>query len=850
MAIEQAIPNYFSGPNCEGCSFRSRTVGYCEPAGNRDAFIVSVGEGPGKWETAYGSVFMGATGFEYNTWLAQAKLSRSDTYLTNGVRCRTIEYEKCQHCKGTGRIKDREPCPTCSGSGELPVIQKNGDFKNAPPSNAQVQECMHRYGHDDLLTMPEQPRLLVAMGDSALYALTGLRGISEYHGYVLPSTYGPVLALFHPSYILQGNQSLRSSVYRAMRRIPALAAKAAVKIETDYRREAGGLVTDIVSLARSAPFKSRPSYDAYNLGVPLAGGGLPVMDFEGWGANIETAAFSWGPGTGVSIPVNSLAEVIPQLDGIVGHNAYQHDLWQLHLNKLPIPRIVVDTLVLAHHANPSTPNKLSFVTQEYAAIPPDEYWKTEHDYATDKEGVALRDVDHNYRALLGLEKSLRVTNQWHMIEENAIPLTRLAFDVRVRGVRIDRDLLEQEANNHSIEAARLGAELHEKTGIELPKKTKTGLPSHQALKKHLYQTMQFPAQYDHKTHQKLTTDKWALNRLLRWARKDGNKDAIYFFETLQTAKLFSSQAINFRKYDVQANRIHAQLLLGRMDDDSGMGGTVTGRLSYRLPSLHQVPKYARKIFRADPGMVFIEADFRQIELAALMYLIGAWDTLRLYLAGHDFHSLTASRMPGIEELAKKLGKTPRDLAKIANFATVNGQGVETTADRNGLDEAVAQQLQDGIFHILPGYKPWRRGLIKQTKALGHYRSPYDWIRYFSEDDDYDTSGDSWTNIDNEIVNTPIQSIAGLRTRYALIELNRELPRDTHIMMTVHDSIVLQTPIDQVTETHDLIRDVMQRPTSQLPAPEVGQPGGLRFGVDVGVGLNWGELVKYEEWRQK
>jgi len=77
---------------------------------------------------------------------------------------------------------------------------------NRKPSATEIHHCI-----DDLLTdiKKTNPKLIVALGEVALFALTGLKGIKKLNGKVLTELEGevlpiPILVCFHPSAIEHG----------------------------------------------------------------------------------------------------------------------------------------------------------------------------------------------------------------------------------------------------------------------------------------------------------------------------------------------------------------------------------------------------------------------------------------------------------------------------------------------------------------------------------------------------------------------------------------------------------------------------------------------------------------------
>ena len=129
-----------------------------------------VGEQPGDHEDLQGRPFVGPAGEVLDAALAAAALAREKVWLTNAVK----------HFKFVPRGKRR--------------LHQN-------PDRVEIEACKWWL---DLEQRFIQPRLTMALGGTAAYALTGRKeGITRRRGKVEETADGPVLLSWHPSYILR-----------------------------------------------------------------------------------------------------------------------------------------------------------------------------------------------------------------------------------------------------------------------------------------------------------------------------------------------------------------------------------------------------------------------------------------------------------------------------------------------------------------------------------------------------------------------------------------------------------------------------------------------------------------------
>ena len=133
--------------------------------------IVLVGEQPGDQEDLTGRPFVGPAGRLLDRCLEEAGLDRQRCYVTNAVK----------HFKFTPRGKRR---------------------LHAKPKAGEIRRCAWWLGAELNIL---QPKLVVALGASALYALLGPNAkLTPERGHILhPTNRPPVLVTIHPSYLLR-----------------------------------------------------------------------------------------------------------------------------------------------------------------------------------------------------------------------------------------------------------------------------------------------------------------------------------------------------------------------------------------------------------------------------------------------------------------------------------------------------------------------------------------------------------------------------------------------------------------------------------------------------------------------
>ena len=140
--------------------------------GNPDAELMFIGEAPGADEDARGEPFVGRAGQLLTKIIETMGFSRADVYIANVLKCRP----------------------------DMP----RGSSGNRPPTPVEMQTCLPYLAEQIGIV---QPKVLVALGATAVEGLLGTRGtMREMRGKWHSHQETPLMITYHPSYLLR-NQS-------------------------------------------------------------------------------------------------------------------------------------------------------------------------------------------------------------------------------------------------------------------------------------------------------------------------------------------------------------------------------------------------------------------------------------------------------------------------------------------------------------------------------------------------------------------------------------------------------------------------------------------------------------------
>jgi DNA polymerase-1 len=158
-------------------------------------------------------------------------------------------------------------------------------------------------------------------------------------------------------------------------------------------------------------------------------------------------------------------------------------------------------------------------------------------------------------------------------------------------------------------------------------------------------------------------------------------------------------AVAFRQHDLHRRlftylehvRLVAEHTDGRVHPECHVLHARTGRMSYRIPELHQFISDARTVIEKDgehSGLVSI--DWSSIEPVVVANLSGDLGPIERFESGHKLYDVIATA-----------ACVPYKIAKIVVLAGVYGQGTKALAKNLGIDLGTAKSLQAKVFEAMP-----------------------------------------------------------------------------------------------------------------------------------------------------
>ena len=823
-------------PACRRCPLnvgpRSAGMRVCVPGdGPRPARIMFFGEAPAANEERQERPFVGDAGHELDDVLERAGLSRSEVFLANVLRCRLPQGHK--------------------------------------PNVAEVDACRY-YSVQELEEV--KPSVIVALGGSALKALTGKSAIGENRGKLLPllpayrhsarvlATYHPAAYLHNPANRVPYSAALVEDIRLAQRiaQPDGLEPARVVLEEPKARRALSHLYKSCETLACDLEWEVlRPRNGP--------AGSYPWSKRGGKAPQALTISFAGRLKDGIVLACalrftegnrRAIAKVLAERK-IILHGGAGDLIWLYAMGYTAV-RIAHDTLLLASLHNLDTSLSLAALASTLTDMPPD--WKQETEETigraprTGAEWTTLLDRNAKDAAatllLFDALKGRRISRQAARLYKHVLmPAVRQLARASLHGIPMDRGMLsridtaarkrirterEQAGDLLGLDGdyetvlnsdAKLGPALERVLGVKLPLTEKTQRPS---------VTKDVLAQYQGKhpsvphiqKARHLTTlktnylDPW---QMLLELQGDDNLHTMYRLATART---------------------------GRTSAEAEAGAT-----------FQQFPREEvfKRCMRAPDGHKIIHVDQSQIEMRIAAWLSGERRMVQFLRDGVDMHEVIAGWIQALskgytierylaekESWMEKVTKGQRRSGKVYNFGLLFG-GTWRVIVRLGrqdygitLSQPEAERGHNAYHQMYPDLRPWHesfRPMIEQ----GYVDLPTGRRRTIVGLEYEDEEGKL-----RKLINAGPQGIASdislfcANVTYDFAEevLAEYFEENVRYVGFFHDAGIYVVSDECVELMRNLIRDVWEDPPLERLGLELTVP--LR--ADVGVGQTWEDAI--------
>lgn len=713
-------------------------MSYVPSYGPIPARVMIVGEAPGYDEVQARKPFVGQSGQELDRMLLDAGIHRSECFVTNVCKYRPQN----NHIESFIPIKKKDITPDMvmfKGKAVAPVVVE---------------------GYNELIKEISlvQPELILACGNTPLWALLGHEGITKWRGstlqYQQPGCKAVIVPLYHPAAILR-QWSWRAITVHDLRR-----AKRAL---TTWGRE-----------VKTPPYKFliRPSFqqvlntlDSLLVVTSQAPFQLSV-DIETRRGHIACIGLAWNSLEAICIPLMCVEDV----NGYWNEGAEAEIIWRLkelltHYNTRVIGQNFIydaqyfakhygyvpdtdwDTMLMHHVMFPGTPKGLDYLSSMYCDF--HQYWKDEgkewditipeEQYWTYncKDAVITWEVAQAERA--GIK---------HMDLESPAKSQMALFEpvlhMMLRGVKIDL-----------AERARFSKQLEDEINTREQWMTdvlghKINVRSPKQMQCLFYDDFKQTVIKSRKTKNATLDDK-ALDKI--WLREPLLRPIIRRVREIRSLGVFKSTFVDATLDD--DNRMRCSYNIAgtetfRFSSSENAFGSGTNLQNIPAGGVYDkdadslVLPNVRTLFVPDSGYIFWDCDLDRADLQVVVWESNDQDLKSALRAGVDLHILNGcllfdKPLPPLDELVeshpnykehKKRFARERQFAKIWVHGTNYGGQAATMGANAGVTTHQSDLLQRRWFALHPGIAEWHARTLSQLQSTRRVLNKFGYHRYY------------------------------------------------------------------------------------------------------------------------
>ena len=380
-------------------------------------------------------------------------------------------------------------------------------------------------------------------------------------------------------------------------------------------------------------------------------------------------------------------------------------------------------------------------------------------------------------ALYGpLTAGLRAQGLEQLYYEMDLPLCAVLARMEVEGVRVDADALHAFDEMLKARITEAQTEIYRYAGGDF------NVNSPKQLGEVLFERLGLPAG-------KKTKTGWSTNAEVLEKLRDKHPIVNRILEYRTLTKLQATYAEGLLKVVGPDGRVRTTFQ---------NTVTATGRLSSTEPNLQNIPVRTdlgaeiRKMFVPEPGWVFVDADYSQIELRVLAHMADDKAMQAAFNSGEDVHRVTASQVFGVpfEDVTPQMRRS----AKAVNFGIVYGISDFSLAEDVGVSRAEAKDYIENYLAKYHGVRDFMSAAVEQGTKLGYVATLYGRRRYLPElkDGKYMVREAA----KRMAMNSPIQGTAADIIKLAMLRVDKALQDAglaARLVLQVHDELIVECP---------------------------------------------------------
>jgi uracil-DNA glycosylase family 4 len=802
-----------------------------------------LGEAPSYEETAVGRPFVGPSGRELDRILKDAGLTRNDAWITNV-------------CKYS--------VPPLSS---LPKGKKMHFSVRAKNAGIDIDQQLVELQTE---INDVKPNCILALGGTALWALSGRDKISQFRGSIMRGMGHKFVPTYHPAHLLHSAGGGEIKGYWN-RQVMIFDAK---RSYDEAKSPLLDLPNRVLQIAQNSGelYQFLDRYKSYKrLSVDIEAGGhcLPIcigLAFtKGHGMTVPL----WNSDGISSIPTADLAtmwlllsKVLWEKD-IVGQN-FNYDRDKIRRLGFVIKKIYSDTMLKAFAINPELPKRLAFLTSIYTREP---FYKDDGMYEGSYRDLLLgcaRDACVTLEVDEAMDADLEELGVTKFYQNFLMTLPDFYAEIENNGFRVNENKRAELIAKYVEWDERLGFEMYQLAGEDinpnsptqvysllfdvwkLPRRTGTGEEELTSLL-NLKNGVKEPGmrQWIEKCLERRKVKKTISTYLMAIPDFDGRMKTTTFM-CLNTGRTSTGQQ------DPPARPLVDTVGKGKKADMKPMGA------AFQVFTKHgDIGSDVRGMYEPNEGEVFVNIDSSQAE-ARVVFNLATDDQALKDIDEHDYHALTASwffggsesdyskKVLGYESPIRFAGKTLRHAGHLGAGKRRASTELNTQARKYKIPITIDENQAERALKIFHAKQPkiqrvFHAEVIEALKNTRQLVAPLPWgvdaerggVRIF-----YERWGD---DLFREAFSYIPQRAVSDNTKAAGIRIKRQFG-EARIILEAHDALLWAVRREYLDEFIPIAKKEMERPISFANCSLKRRL--LRIPSDVEIGENYCDLKKY------
>lgn len=382
----------------------------------------------------------------------------------------------------------------------------------------------------------------------------------------------------------------------------------------------------------------------------------------------------------------------------------------------------------------------------------------------------------------------------------------------------------------------------------------------------LFKIMGLSLPYDKESVKDSAFSKNKKEEALTWEDYKTDKGALeYIKENYPEAREITQLLLDYSKVNTLKNNFAVKLPQiasrtkdGRIHGSFRATGTETSRLSSVKPNLQQLSSkivdpnrfdynypIKRMFVSGFENGLLVQADYSSLEMRILGLVAEDEQMTQDFLDGEDMHTNTASMVWGLPP--EKVDKDLRKSAKAVNFGLVYGESPFSFASKQGISTDEAEDIFEKYYSTKPKVKQFIDDTHEFVKQNGYVDTLQGHRRIIREA--MSKNKKTMNEGLRKSVNTIIQGTGAYLTNMSLVYLDEYIIKKelkSRIVMTVHDSIVVDCPPEEYEEIAKVMKWIMENlPVDFLFIDWNGEKMRYPIKADVEIGENYNDAVDYE-----